>query len=331
MRRLLFALVFALGSGSGAAGAQCVGQNLIATLPVADQQALRDATDAVPFAMGNLWRATKGSAVVHLVGTYHMEDARHSATLTRLEPLLAEASLLLVEAGPDEMAALKQRLGKEPELMINTKGPTLPELLPPEIWDRLVAALKLRGIPGFMAAKFQPWYVSMLLAVPPCALQAMGEGKGLDALLVDQALADGLPIKALEPYDTVFAIFDNLPEADKLAMVTSALAMDDRSEDVAVTMADLYFSQDARMIWEFMRAETLKLPGYTPEKVAQEFASMEEVMMAQRNRGWIPVIEAAAADGPVLAAFGALHLAGDEGVLQLLQEAGFTVERLALP
>jgi len=42
------------------------------------------------------------------------------------------------------------------------------------------------------------------------------------------------------------------------------------------------------------------------------------------------VIEAALADGPVVAAFGALHLSGEDGVLALLQGAGFSLERLEL-
>ena len=51
-------------------------------------------------------------------------------------------------------------------------------------------------------------------------------------------------------------------------------------------------------------------------------------LMVQRNQDWIPVLTRAAADGPVLAAFGALHLSGDQGVLALLQAEGFTLERL---
>jgi uncharacterized protein YbaP (TraB family) len=57
---------------------------------------------------------------------------------------------------------------------------------------------------------------------------------------------------------------------------------------------------------------------------------MEASLMTERNRAWIPVIEAAAAEGPVLAAFGALHLSGNDGVLALLERRGFTLERLDL-
>ena len=55
---------------------------------------------------------------------------------------------------------------------------------------------------------------------------------------------------------------------------------------------------------------------------------MQEAVMDGRNRKWIPVLTDAAREGPVLAAFGALHLSGDEGVLALLQAEGFALERL---
>lgn len=330
MRAFLASLLFVVGLGPLAAAGECVGRNLVDEMPADARAELRAATDKVPFAQGNLWQATKGDAVVTLVGTYHVDDPRHAGMMAAVGPYLRDAKLLLVEAGPEETAALKSRIAAEPELMVNTSGPTLPEVLSPELWDKLSVAMQRRGVPAFMVAKFQPWYVSMLLSVPPCAMTAMGEGKGLDASLIDAAKAQGLPIRALEPYDTVFHIFGDLPEEEKLSMVTSALALDDQSEDVSITMADLYFREDARMIWEFMREESLKLPGYTPERVAEEFATMEAAMMTRRNQSWIAGIEAAAQEGPVLAAFGALHLSGEAGVLRLLEKAGFKIERLAL-
>ena len=52
--------------------------------------------------------------------------------------------------------------------------------------------------------------------------------------------------------------------------------------------------------------------------------------MTERNRAWIPVLEETARKGTVFAAFGALHLSGETGVLALLQANGWTIERLPL-
>ena len=111
------------------ARAACTGINLINAMPLADSAELRAAADAVPFARGNLWRATKGASTITLLGTYHFGDARHDATLTRIAPMIAAAKTLLVEAGPKEQAALQARLATDPSAMIITTGPTLRESL----------------------------------------------------------------------------------------------------------------------------------------------------------------------------------------------------------
>ena len=330
MRHLILSIA-AMLCLTHAATAQCTGRNLIAALPAPEQTALRATADTQPFANGNYWLATRGDEVIHLIGTYHFDDPRHDATLATLAPILKSAQTLLVEAGPVEEAALKARLGREPGLMVNTDGPTLPELLPADDWQRLTRALADRGIPAFMAAKFRPWYISMMLSIPACDMASAATAKGLDGRLTDAATAQGLTIQALEPYDTVFDIFTVLPQADQLAMITQALALEDQSADMAATLADAYFAQESRLIWEFMRAQTLKLPEYTAERVDAEFATMEQALMIARNRSWIPVIESAAARGPALVAFGALHLSGDQGVLRLLKAQGYSVQRLPLP
>lgn len=326
-RRLVPIALCLFGLGQPAI-AECAGRNLLEEMAATDRQALIARTHQVPYAQGNLWRAVKGDRQITLIGTYHMDDARHDRTMQRLAGAFDQAATVLVEAGPEEMAALKARFANEPGLMIVTDGPTLPEELPEEVWAKLSDAMAARGVPGFMAAKMQPWYLSMLLSIPPCALEAMGEDRGLDAQVIEEAGARGLPVQALEPYDTIFKVFDSLTREDQLSMITASLALEDQSADMSVTMADAYFAEESRLIWEFSKDQALTLDGYTPDRVAHEFGVMEAALMVRRNHAWIPVLTAAAERGPVLAAFGALHLSGEDGVLALLEQQGFTLERL---
>jgi uncharacterized protein YbaP (TraB family) len=293
--------------------------------------AITAAADAVPFPRGNYWRATRGDEVITIVGTYHLDDPRHDATLAAILPDITAAATVLVEAGPEEEAALMALMASDPSRMMIVDGPTLIEQLPPAVWEDLSAALAARGVPGFMAAKFQPWYVAVMLALPPCALAAMTEEpKGLDGLVIDTAQAAGIPVRGLEPFDTVFTIFGAMTDAEMVAMIQSTLAMEDQAEDYFATLADSYFAGESRMIWELMRDVSYTLPGYTREQVDADLARMEELLMNTRNRAWIPVLTEAAADGPVFTAFGSLHLSGQEGVLNLLQAEGFTLEELPL-
>ena len=325
------ALLLAVTTGMSAARADCQGVNLIDSLPEAERRALFDAADAVPYPRGNFWRATRGEDVLHIIGTYHLDDPRHSATMARITPLIDSAATVLVEGGPEEEAAMLAALARDPSLMVITDGPTLRESLTDLEWDLLADAMRERGLPPFMVSKFRPWYVSMLLAFPACDMDSVQQGLGgLDGLVIARAEAGDIPIRALEPYDTVFGMFEQMSLADQLGMIRSSLAMEPRAADYSVTLADAYFDGESRVIWELTRALSHDLPGQTPEQVDRDFARMEQALMTNRNRAWIPVIEGALQDGPVFAAFGALHLPGDEGVLNLLDQAGFTLERLPL-
>jgi uncharacterized protein len=329
--RPAIAFLFAVLLWASSANAECAGQNLISQMSPDAQTALQAEAAKYPYGSGNYWQATRGDEVIHLIGTYHFNDPRHAATMSVLAPVLADASILLVEAGPDEEAALKTRMAEHPELLVNTDGPTLPEALSAAEWEQLSQAMAARGIPAFMAAKFRPWYISVMLGIPPCAITEAATARGLDGLLIDAAKEESIPVKALEPYDTIFGIFETMSQQDQLDMISAALATENQSEDLAATLADTYFSQEGRLLWEFSRILALEQPGYTPERVNREMAEMETALVSNRNLKWIPVIEAAAKQGPVLVGFGALHLSGEKGVLNLLAADGYTITRLPLP
>jgi hypothetical protein len=57
-----------------------------------------------------------------------------------------------------------------------------------------------------------------------------------------------------------------------------------------------------------------------------EIAGFEQILLINRNRNWIPVMERMMAEKPTFFAVGAGHLGGANGVLQLLKTAGYTVE-----
>jgi uncharacterized protein YbaP (TraB family) len=114
-------------------------------------------------------------------------------------------------------------------------------------------------------------------------------------------------------------------------MLVSTLAIEEMSEDYFTTLVDSYFAGESRQAWELMRFVSYDLPGYTRAQIDADFARMEELVSSARNRAWIPVLTEAAEQGPVFTAFGALHLSGEDGVLALLQDAGFEIEPLSLP
>lgn len=328
LRHLILAAALSALSLPAVAATTCAGRDLLTGLPDPDRAALAATIASDPYASGNWWRAEKPGSVIDIVGTFHIDDPRHDAFAARLEPVIAAADTVLLEATEVEMKALQTEIGRNPALMFITTGPTLPEQLDEAEWQTLAAEMSLRGIPAFMASKFRPWYLMVMLSMPPCAMETLqGKSGGLDARIQAMAQADGVATAALEPFDTVFRVFAVMDSADQIALVRAALPMAAQSEDMFATMTAAYFRGEHRLIWEFSRMAALKAPGMTSEAAAREFGRMEQALLTGRNREWMKVILPAAAGHQIVVAAGAAHLSGPEGVLALLAADGWQLTR----
>ncbi|MDS9467830.1 TraB/GumN family protein [Paracoccus sp. MBLB3053] len=334
LRQFLATLIVAALAGLPVAAGECVGRNLFDDLPPAQLAALEAATRKEPFHEGLFWRATKGNEQVTLIGTYHFDDPRHRQTMARFGPLVDAAGALLVEAGPTEEKRLSDAIAADPSLIMDSKGPTLPERMSPEDWESLWTALEARGMPAVISSRMRPWYVSVMLGISPCMLDTVrksGETGGLDHKLIERAQKAGVAVHALEPWNTVFSLFDGMTADEEIDMIRAAMPAAEYADDYAVTLTEAYFSENSWLIWEFGRLDAYARSGLSRAEVDNQMRLAQEKLIDQRNISWIGPIEAAAADAAqkgkgIVVGFGALHLPGREGVLSLLQNAGWAIQ-----
>jgi uncharacterized protein YbaP (TraB family) len=312
------------------AAAQCVGTGFLNELTPAQQADLATATKALPFSKGILWTATRGEQTITVIGTMHIYDPRLEPIYDKISDQITNADLILLEATPKEEAELQDLIITDPDLLFITEGPTLPALLDAETWDLISTAATDRGIPGFMAAKMQPWYLSLILSVPPCAMQDMINGAvGLDHMITKEAEAAGVAMLALEPVTTLFDLFKGNPMDEQIDMLMVNLSSPDIQQQMFVSMLDSYFAQDVGTLWEMSRIAMTEIPGIDDATAADLFNQMEQSLLITRNRNWMPVISQAAAEHDTLVvAVGAAHLIGKEGVLQFLQNDGWTLTQI---
>ncbi|WP_339109316.1 TraB/GumN family protein [Thioclava sp. GXIMD4216] len=326
MLRKILRSAMLLGSlfGPVAAHAACSGANLFDALPREVRAMMLERAHAVTHGQGLVWRATKGRQSILLIGTNHVPDSRHIALLQEVQAEFGRVKALYVEAGPDEEAALQKAMAERTDLMFMTDK-TLPDILPEADWQALRKAGKDRGIPGPLLAKMQPAFVMITLAMPRCMIEALQAGQGgVDKRLIAEATRQHVPIVALEPYDTLFRVMDGLSQEDAIAMLQSTLAATEDGDATMATLADLYARGEVQLIWEFERQQALER-GDPPAEVERQLALTHSLLIAGRNRTWVPEIEEAAAKGPIMVAAGALHMVGEDGVLALLERDGWKV------
>ena len=151
-----------------AAVAQSCGTvDLIAELDADDRARLDALVAPHAYSNGNLWRADKDGKTVIVAGTLHIPDQRLTPMIDDIRPFVEKADILILEATSEDEAALAGLASTNPDFFFITKGPTLIDLLGPEDWARTEEMLSALGVPGFLGAKFQPWYMNLTLAIPP--------------------------------------------------------------------------------------------------------------------------------------------------------------------
>ena len=307
--------------------ALCGGESYLERLSPDQYQQLQQDAAAIRYGKGTAWTATKGSKVITLVGTMHINDARLTATMRPLITVIQTAELILLEATPAEEAALEAEMMKHPEIFMNATGPTLPEVLPEETWNALTEALRARQIPAFLAAKFQPWYLMMTLSIPPCAMgDILAKKRGLDHMIMDEATASGIPMQALEPFDTLFDIMQSDTAEEQIEMLTLSVGMDIDQQSMFVAMLDSYFDGEVGRLIAMSRLISQNLPNMDPAEGLALTLEAEQKLIIDRNLAWMPVIGAAvAAHDNIMIAVGAAHLPDENGLVALLAADGWAI------
>ena len=139
----------------------------------------------------------------------------------------------------------------------------------------------------------------------------------------EQALADGKAVDGLETIAEQLDAMASLSLEFHVRGLVETLSLGPLLEDVTATMTDLYVAGETGMIMPMLREAAPE--GH--ERDAQGYADFEERIVLARNRIMAERAEPFLDEGHAFIAVGALHLPGDEGVIELLRDAGYSVER----
>lgn len=319
---LSFLLCFA--AAPWIAFAQVCGTNDL-TESFTDEEAtyLADRIAPHPFSEGLIWQANKRDERVVVVGTLHIPDARFDPIVARLTPTIEASDLLIVEATREVEASMASMAATNPEMFFLTTGPSLIDLLEDAEWEQLSAEMSDRGIPGVLAAKFQPWYASLVLAMPTCALGALQAGQqGLDRRLETVAEQAGVAVAGLEGAEAVLGVFAGDTIEDQLEGLRITLGTQDPTNASTSTLVELYFDERTRASWEVSR---ILIDREGIEGGQEMFDEVEQSLLIDRNMAWERVMSELLPGKNVVLAVGAAHLSGETGVLRALERAGYEV------
>lgn len=242
-----------------------------------------------------LWRVQKGDDVVWLYGTIH--DAGLDA--------VPQSALDALDASPRLVSELGDQEPDRDELREHARiksGPGIDQQLSSDDWydlrDALIGKVKEDDL-----RRAKPWYAMSLLTT----YLGPSPGPSMDVQLAERAQDREQPIEHLETW------------LDQLTALEAAVDIEDLAEAIharATMKCDL---GRLRSSYEAGDIEVMTALLVVPKT--------EATMLTGRNQKWLPTIEGYFASGGAFIAVGLGHLLGDNGLVALLQRAGYTVER----
>lgn len=306
-----------------------------ADLPPHVLKELRAEAAQHPFHRGNLWQLEKDGVTSYLFGTMHLYDPRHVASMNRLKPLIAASDQVLIEVTKQDEAKLQRELMGTPELYLITEGASLIDRLGPEAWDKLVPNLQRRGIPPFMAAKFQPWFLGFSMMTPECALSDLTAKRfGIDKSIEAEAVKQDKPVYSLDDVSALIGYFAKDPLEQQVEELRWSLLLDMPMDPGMKGLSTFYFNEETQLAWTYSLYATEELiKGAAPEDQARMrslVTEMLEDLISGRNHQWMQQLLAELEQTNSFVAVGALHLPGEQGLLNLLEKSGFTVTPVSM-
>jgi uncharacterized protein YbaP (TraB family) len=159
---------------------------------------------------------------------------------------------------------------------------------------------------------FKPFMVSAMLypKMIDCAMQSV-EGNLMTVIKEQQEEVFGL-----ESIEEQMNVFDAIPdEVQMKELVKTAKNNLEKDKKEMELLLEIYKSEDINAIYTVSQE--------SENEITSKF---EEILLSNRNKNWIPIIEKVAKEKATFFGVGAGHLGGEMGVIQLLRKKGYKVE-----
>jgi uncharacterized protein YbaP (TraB family) len=267
-----------------------------------------------------VWRvSTSEDSELWLLGSVHYLREQDHPLPDVIERLYARADALVMEIDLDDL----DPASIQTQFMLAALLPTssqLSNVVDADVYRLAESTAGSLGLDIAALARVEPWLVALTLMDLGMTQLGYRSDQGLEQYLLERAQRDRKPIYGLETVTDQVRVFDGLTPAEQEALLEQTLfELDSAGREM----------DELLTAWRDGSLATLT------DKLSasfEEFPGLYETLVIDRNRNWLPELERLAAQpGRHLVVVGALHLVGENSVVDLLRERGLSVEPYALP
>lgn len=249
----------------------------------------------------------------YLFGTIHMLCKDDAVLSDSLRNIIKQSKDIYLEVDMDNIFEM---LGLMSQLKMKNDT-TLADLLSKEEYQRVKTFFETKSsmLPFSMLETYKP-----LLAVSTLAESSVPceSAVAMEQLIMEEAKKNHKNIKGLETMAYQAGIFDSIPyklQAEQLLSYVDSSGSETGSEsDEFDELSKAYKAQDLDKLEAFSKKTDIGMANFT------------DMLLYNRNRNWVAKLKGLLPAKQLLIAVGAGHLPGEQGVINLLRKAGYTLK-----
>lgn len=259
-----------------------------------------------------LWELASADGTVEgwLFGTIHSLPDGTTWETELLSDTIDDADMLIVEiAALEDSAAISHVFAQ----LARTDGlPPLSGRLPTSDQAALRKMLEAGSFSDNHFTATESWAAALMLAQ---SIRGADPGNGVDRALLRRF--KGRPIRELEGAVRQLSVFDNLPESDQRDLLSAVVTEGAESADESAELARTWRTGDM----DRLAVENSQGLLAHPE--------LRAALLVKRNEDWARQLSGLLPSvPPAMIAVGAAHMAGPEGLPNLMRQRGYTVTRI---
>ena len=272
-----------------------------------------------------MWEVEGGNSRMYLLGSIHLMPEEAYPLDEVIEASFKEADVLAVEADPTKLDQTKvqQLVAKHG---IYTNGETLQTNIDSVLYKRVEVIFSEFGLPMQQVNIYKPWFVSLNLAMLEFQKMKMKAELGVDLHFLNAAKARGMEIVELESGMEQLNLLVDFPDESADKYLEYSLDNYENVGDMISTMINAWTTGDADLMNEAIKQKMLEysktMPAMQdfynsmfPDRDNKIVVKLEEMLKNKDKKTYFIVV-------------GSGHLVGDDGLLKLLKDRGYSLKQM---
>ena len=277
-----------------------------------------------------MWKVTDSDGhTLYLFGTIHVGDGRSEAVLEKIAPTMDACDALALEFDLNEYQSdLEMQMQSVMTFVLPDSEVT--DVIPADVFAETKDLLTEAGVYNKALLRYNVQFWSTLVDQAVMMLYCdLSPEKAMDSMLCARAYANEQTVHSVESAQAQYDLLNSMSDELAVTSIRDTLSVKDTYGENLTEMYELWLSGDTDALTAFLETEDEPDPEtYSPELIA-EAEAFNKALTEDRNDGMLVKAEEYLSSGEtVFLAVGAAHMPGEHGLVRLLTNAGYTVERV---